>query len=1000
MTNKEPPFSLVEKKILHLNKSLGQIETNANNEVIYNLRDHIRLNRGDQVSLYKSFVNERGLNAQTMSLQRDYEMNWKFLYTIPGDVKRIVDGNDFIYQEYIPYHGTDLTYNYFNRDSKIGIGANGQPLVLMKLSSAIITNGPSPDPSLPFQNDYIIEPVIGTKRVFVEKDNYSVTSLGNIITEQLQGVTLDNDEQSDYIQENIRKNGGFTYQFYDDEMSLHIDLIDFADISGGTFNYEAKQYLLFCNNENPTDISPYLRQYLIDVCVNDNSTYIFADLNVYDKVIEKANNGEHLYFYNDLHTLDDSDVYIPTNYFFLPLQIPTLTSGGVTLNGKPKYYAIGTKQCEINFDFNSTSRFYIDKLHQPCLMPNLSISDDSYPDTATNAPGTNSLVGQEFTKFYINSQDIIHGILPVDNTSAIEVLDFCSEVSSLNSDKKEVLFDCLVNFFDSSSVFFFKNDLYYEYKYTNYLQDGLFVGQGFISDRFPIPRGTKIVACATRGQEFTYLFSATQFWGYDASLHQWTRNGVLLATDPYFNYSPRDVKYACGIQQNSYAMYIFGDKYFWSTFGDNSLVEFGLITDIIDTTESDFLSLYLQYFTLSNYLPVMIDGVIQQANLGFYESKSKIDFIDAQWFNPFPNGMNYDITDVFNGFQKTTFLSLPKRSIYWSYDQYFSMPQNATNAFEDSLVYRLGFGYSQLGDIQNIISRNKFPILNTGITTNLKGITTRQQASLGLQLGTSGLGYGDNFSAGSNIQTEYNFSDVVGVFMSETTGLSILFQNTGKSTDTLNAVPGQYYPPDVIAFFKSILETAPRPDQWSITYVDKNGNSQIVPNSDLNGDFTISFTSSGEAIALEIDSVLGDDFPGGMTNPTLTAVQSTTATDKSFIGIPILTSSRPLDAQDLPDLLGENNFYLIYSNIVNNNYYSPNQGDKAGGIVGICSLQFAANDTLFNTESIPFTINQTTILDQIIVRLTNPDGTSPPNKIVDKNSAFIFIIETQVYPTS
>jgi hypothetical protein len=358
--------------------------------------------------------------------------------------------------------------------------------------------------------------------------------------------------------------------------------------------------------------------------------------------------------------------------------------------------------------------------------------------------------------------------------------------------------------------------------------------------------------------------------------------------------------------------------------------------------------------------------------------------------------MNYDITEVFNGFQKTTFLSLPERSIYWSYDQYFSIQQNATNAFDDSLVNRLGFSYSQLGDIQNIIARNKFPILNSGITTNLKGITTRQQASLGLQLGTSGLGYGDDFTSGSNIQTEYNFSDVVGVFASEIKSLSILFKNNGKNVTELEAIPGQVFTQTLINFFNNILEG--QTDQWNLTYIDTNGNSQIL--SDKSGIFILNFSNTGEVLSFEIRQIVGDTFPENMTNPTLTFVQSSTASSKSFIGLPILTSSRPLDAQNLPDLLAENNFYLIYSNIVNNNFYSANQGDKAGGIVGICSLQFAANDTLFNTEAIQFTVNQTTILDQIIVRLTNPDGTSPPNAIIDKNSAFIFIIETQVFPTS
>ena len=990
MTNKEQPFTLVDKKLLHLNKSLGQVETNANNEVIYNLRDHIRLNRGDQVTLYKSFVNERGLNSNTISLQRDYEMNWKFLYSIPADPKRIVDGNSFFYQEYMPYHGPDMTYAYFNENTKTGIGANGQPLILMKLTSSIVTNGPSPNPNLQFQNDYQIEPVIGNKRCFVEKDNYSVSSLGNILTDQLQGITLADDEESDYIQQNIKENGGFTYQFYDDQLSLHIDLIDFNKSAGAGFNFDQKTYQALCTTEsdglNP-GISQYLRNYLQQICVNTTSVYLFADLNVYDKFIQKSNNGENLYFYSDLHTLVNG-VYVPNDYYYLPTQIPDVPQSSSNIYGKPAYYAIGTKSCAINFDFNNSSRFFIDKLHQPCLFPNQTTGDDSYPDTAVT-PANNPQFGQEFTKFYINSQDIIHGILPIDNTSAVQVLDFCNETSRETSDKKELLFDCVANFFDSSSVFFLKGDRYYEYKYTNYLQDGNFVGAGMIANKFPIPSGTKIVACCTRGQEFTYLFSDTQFWGYDATLHEWTRQGVLYQTDPYFNYAPQNLLYAFGVETNNYGMYLFGDKYFWSITGDNMLIEFGQISDLFNPGDK-FQDLYLKYFSLSNYLPVMINGVIQQVNIGFYNTK--VDLLNPLYLTAFQPVFNLDITEIFNQFQTSTFLSLPKKSLYWTFDEYFTTSQKAEIAFQNSLVFRLGFSFSQLGDIQAVIARNKFPVLNSGISNNLKGITTRQQASLGLQLGASGLGYADQFLSGANVKTSYNFADVVGPFVSEVQKLSILLQNNGSNQTQINAVPGQYFTPGDVTFFETQMQQL----NWSIIYTDKNGNSQTFPATAVNLSYSISFSPGGECEYIRNDSA---PFPKDMINPVISFISSA-ITLKNFVSFPIVTNSRPLEASDLPDLLGGNNFYLIYSNLVNNNFYSANQGDKAGGIVGICSLQFAANDTLFNTEAIQFTINQTTILDQIIVRLTNPDGTSPPNAIIDKNSAFIFIIENVVSPTS
>jgi len=974
MKNKEQPFSLVDKKILHLNKSLGQIETNANNEVIYNLRDHIRLNRGDQVSLYKSFVNERGLNAQTISLQQDYDTEWKFLYSISADPKRVQGPQNFFYQEYIPYHNYP-TYKYTD------IGANGQPLILMKLTSAVLQTAST--------DDFIIEPIIGRRSIFCKRDNYSVSSIGSLITDQLQGTRLPENQEGDYIQSNIKANGGFTYQFYDDKMSVHIDLIDFTKTQGQSTQFGTAEFNSLCNDENPSNIYPYLRNYLETICVNQQEIYLFADLNVYDKFIAKYENGENLYFYADLHDVSDN----PTDYFFLPCQIPNADNPQAdVIYGKPGYYAIGAKSCSVNFDFQDSSRFFIDKLHQPCLYPNQSLTDGSSPISSDPNPGENNLVGQSFTKFYVNSQELIHGILPVDNTSAVQVLDFCGEVSRKQSDQREFLFNC--SFLFENTLYFVCKDKVVPFIFDNTLKTiGSFANAISISRLLPvIPVGTEIVMSFTRAQ-YLHLFTQTSYWRYNSITHDWEIQNQLIQSNGNFQNFPNNFKY--GFTHKNGDTFVFNDRYYfkWPVSGAQSS---GLITSINLGFDVN------KYFTASPYFSGYFnDGILLFFGTSFnvIDNSNNIIFSN-QPVDSFFTGLNTDSNIYIN------FMNFPRISDYWSFDQFFSTSQIATTAFETSLMYRLGFSFSQLGDIRSQLSKIKFPVLSSGISNNLKGITTRQQASLGLQLGASGLGYSDNFQNGAGVKTPYNFLDVVGVFINNLEFNQVFFENNGDERKVLTAKAGQVFTTPVL----NILKDQVGQYKFSINYIDTNGNNQIwLPNP--TGDFGYELKADGtnQITVLEstytpplppvdFDADFDEPFPANMSN--IVIVFNTSETSKNFSSISILTNSRPLDAQDLPDLLGENNFYLIYSNIVNNNFYSANQGDKAGGIVGICSLQFAANDTLFNTEAIQFTVNQTTILDQIIVRLTNPDGSSPPNEIINKNSAFIFIIETQVYPTS
>ena len=94
--NVQQPIELpTDTFILSLNKKYAKVETNANNELLYTLKNPIKLNKGDQVSLYKSYLNIRGLNSNTITLEKDFDVSIRSGFFIPASIKKSANtGND------------------------------------------------------------------------------------------------------------------------------------------------------------------------------------------------------------------------------------------------------------------------------------------------------------------------------------------------------------------------------------------------------------------------------------------------------------------------------------------------------------------------------------------------------------------------------------------------------------------------------------------------------------------------------------------------------------------------------------------------------------------------------------------------------------------------------------------------------------------------------------------------------------------------------------------
>ena len=81
-----PPQLPQETIVLQVNKSLAEITNPANNTVEYQLKTPIELDIGDSLTLEKSFLNVRGQNSLTISLDEDFEQLVRVMYYVPEDI--------------------------------------------------------------------------------------------------------------------------------------------------------------------------------------------------------------------------------------------------------------------------------------------------------------------------------------------------------------------------------------------------------------------------------------------------------------------------------------------------------------------------------------------------------------------------------------------------------------------------------------------------------------------------------------------------------------------------------------------------------------------------------------------------------------------------------------------------------------------------------------------------------------------------------------------------
>ena len=341
MNKKAPPPQPVQLPtdtyILSLNKKYAKVETNANNQLLYSLKNPIKLNVGDQVSLYKSYLNIRGLNSNTITLDDDFDVQIKTGLFIPASIKKsTTTGNNFYdYTNWCEYFqtpdpngiflnldtsGTDIKVDFTKTqlintmDGKYSYAAQGDfnsPYIGVKID--LLDGG---------RGGTIYKPVSVVADFKITAGQYDVNALALEITNQLNGSQLTGDENQNIVYDNqstdrtynaiFDRGGTFTKSF--PIPTVGIDEPSAVKTAGFNNYFERKPILgslaqtgngiAFLDLEKANSIMEDVKKYVLgdksksakEILGVDNAVYEgdIPEINQFD--VERVQKGDNLLF--------------------------------------------------------------------------------------------------------------------------------------------------------------------------------------------------------------------------------------------------------------------------------------------------------------------------------------------------------------------------------------------------------------------------------------------------------------------------------------------------------------------------------------------------------------------------------------------------------------------------------------------------------------------------------------------------------------------------------
>lgn len=412
MSNQQPT---IEKKIIHINKSFGNVETNLNSKITYNLKDPLHLRRNDTVSLVKAMVGERGLSPDTIAFTEIQRITLKgFLYTQANSRKYGNFGKDkHLVQEFGYYPNTNIV---ISNDIE-NYGPTNEPIFLVRIIPELVSGG---NPDEPNDYNYWVIPETVEKSVVINPGNYTVSALAQEFEIQLTGQQDESDTFKNFLINQQDTNEGFGGNFFDNKWLL------------GKESYKS----IFPAPEFPSSqpqyktIGAFLCRFL---GVNDRpgEGYCFLDGKSFQEVVQ---NGRRSGLLSDINIL--TDISPDPGYVYYGLSQGAVSQANESQDSPEKantmkYNIYGASEFQLLYDTETVNRFSISNLHTPLKVPN-------YTDYNT----TNPNAGQQVTKFDArdrngDADNNQKGFYPLETSSGLVCLSFDYEAVKATTTYKD-----------------------------------------------------------------------------------------------------------------------------------------------------------------------------------------------------------------------------------------------------------------------------------------------------------------------------------------------------------------------------------------------------------------------------------------------------------------------------------------------------------------------------------------------------------------------------------
>jgi len=433
----------VDKIILNVNGGNSELVTNRNAILKYSLKQPVMLETGDVITCVNAFVEEKGLAENTISFEEDVEAEMRFMYYKQGDcgdelttmkdigfvaypklfpdsfttTASVGTGDDKVdrgalvgnylgppqlYENLVGDLGPNMNFSGVNYgvaqgsetsdEKNITTGCNGNYYYLMETVRYNKSVGTTTR-EFSGEGQNFLRPVYGSKTVKITAGNYSVDSLANIISSQLNGsLGQGNNSFSDalldklYNTNGVNKNNFFRTTPYFKDIDSTVDSTQ-SDIIGTTGE----------RNGFERSVDGFVKQ----INYSDSSYYeSWAMQNMFafnDPADRLQATGEEAKFPNNETTFKK-------------------TSG---FNGNPPEYTTLLAPNTLASDGSNHNHFYLNRKAMGALFENENNQFYSLAGLKNNSENPDNLFFPPFVdNILYNTVDLDHGYIPTVTTNA------------------------------------------------------------------------------------------------------------------------------------------------------------------------------------------------------------------------------------------------------------------------------------------------------------------------------------------------------------------------------------------------------------------------------------------------------------------------------------------------------------------------------------------------------------------------------------------------------